>query len=111
MTINVQFANAAVNTKDLLDPSVMNQSGLPQTDLKVTIMRIINVILGFLGIIAIIIIVLGGFKWMTCGGSEDKTKEARELIIAGIIGLVIVLAAYAIVNFVIDQYLTAMNNK
>jgi type IV secretory pathway VirB2 component (pilin) len=109
MTINVQFANAAVNTKDLLDPSVMNQSGLPQAELKTTIMRIINIILGFLGIIAIIIIVIGGFKWMTCGGSEEKTKEAREVIVAGIIGLIIILAAYAIANFVIDQYLGAMN--
>ncbi len=108
MTMNIQSANAVVNTEDLLNTTVMNQSGLPQGDLKDTIMRIINVVLGFLGIVAIIIIVVGGFKWMTCGGSEEKTTEARGLIVAGIIGLAIILAAYAIANFVISQYLGAM---
>ncbi len=110
MAINIQSANAVVNTNDLLSANMINQSGLPQGDLKTTIMKIINVVLGFLGVVAIIIIVIGGFKWMTCGGSEEKTTEARELIIAGIIGLAIILAAYAIANFVISQYLGAMNN-
>ncbi|MBI4652685.1 hypothetical protein HY750_00295 [Candidatus Kuenenbacteria bacterium] len=110
MVINIQSVNAAVNAEDLLPGNIVNQSGLPKTELKATIMRIINIVLGFLGIIAIIIIIIGGFKWMTCGGSEEKTTEAREMIIAGIIGLVIILAAYAIANFIISQYLGAMNN-
>ncbi|MFH1838637.1 MAG: hypothetical protein ABH808_04080 [Candidatus Kuenenbacteria bacterium] len=111
MAINIQSANA-VDVNNYLNTNIINQSGLPtgQTDVKVAVMKIINVVLGFLGIIAIIIILIGGFKWMTCGGSEEKTKEARGLIIAGIVGLAIILAAYTIASFVITQYLTAMNN-
>jgi len=68
---------------------------------------VIRVILGFLGIVAVIIILLGGFKWMTAGGNEDKVGEAKKLITAGIIGLVIILAAFAIATFVLNSLLSA----
>ena len=72
-------------------------------DLKTTIASIINVVLGFLGIIATLIILLGGFKWMTSQGSSEKVDEAKKLIGAGVVGLVIVLAAYAIARFVLRE--------
>lgn len=77
-------------------------TGLGSRDLKETITAVLNVILGFLGIIAVCVILLGGFKWMTAMGSEDKIGEAKKLISAGIIGLVIILAAYAIATYVIN---------
>jgi hypothetical protein len=70
-------------------------------DPRVIIGRIINVVLGFLGVIAVGIILLGGFKWMTAGGNEDKVAEAKKLLGAGVIGLVIILAAWAIATYVI----------
>ena len=71
--------------------------------LEATIAGIINIVLGFLGIIATIIILLGGFKWMTSQGSTDKVDEAKKLIGAGVVGLVIVLASYAIARFVLNS--------
>lgn len=63
---------------------------------------IVAYIMTFLGLIAVIVILLGGFKWMTAAGNEDKVAEAKKTLIAGVIGLAIILAAYAIVNFVIN---------
>ena len=77
------------------------------TDLKATIVSIINIILGFLGIIAVIIILAGGFKWMTAAGNEDKVGEARKMITQGVIGLVIIFAAWGIASFVINQLYSA----
>ena len=77
--------------------------GLGTRDVRAMVSTIINVLLGFLGIIAVVIILLGGFKWMTAGGNDEKTGEARKLIGAGVVGLIIILAAYAIASFVIDQ--------
>lgn len=68
---------------------------------------VIKVLMGFLGIIAVVIILIGGFKWMTAGGNTEKTDEARKLITAGIIGLVIILAAFGIATFVINALLEA----
>lgn len=74
-----------------------------------TISAIIKLAMGFLGIIAVIIILLGGFKWMTSGGNDEKVKKAKQLIFQGIIGLVIVLSAYAIATFVITSIIDASN--
>jgi len=82
-------------------------TGLGTRDLKDTITAVLNVILGFLGIIAVIVILFGGFKWMTAMGNEEKVGESKKLIVAGIIGLVIILAAYAIAVYVIDTISTA----
>lgn len=79
------------------------EAGLGTANLIDTISSIIRIALGFLGVIAVVIILLGGFKWMTSGGADTKVAEAKKLIFAGIIGLVIVLSAYAIATFVINS--------
>ena len=77
------------------------QTGLGTRDIRSVIMTIINVILGFLSIIAIIIVLMGGFKWMTAGGNEDKISEAKKLIVAGVVGLAVIFSSYAIALFVV----------
>ena len=79
------------------------RSDLGSTDVRETIARIINVALSLLGVVAVVIILAGGFKWMTAGGNEDKVGEARKLIFAGVIGMAIVLSAFAIARFVLGQ--------
>lgn len=71
---------------------------------------IINVALGLLGIVAVIIILAGGFKWMTAGGNDDKVGEARKLIVSGVIGLAIIFSAWAITKFVITQLARATHS-
>ena len=82
-------------------------TGLGTKDLREGIMAIINVLLGFLGIIAIVIILYGGFVWLTSAGNEEKVGQAKKIISAGIIGLVIIFVSYAIASFVITQLITA----
>ncbi|MDP2736957.1 MAG: pilin [bacterium] len=92
---------------DTLKDNIQTTTGLGERDPRDIAASVIRVILGFLGIIAVIIILLGGFKWMTAGGNEDKVGEAKKLITAGIIGLVIILAAFAIATFVLNSLLSA----
>ncbi len=87
----------------------INLPGPSNDDPKVIIADIINWVLGFLALIAIIIILIGGFEWMTAGGNEEKVTEAKKLLLAGVIGLVIILSAYAITNFVLAQLISATN--
>ena len=83
-------------------------AGFSTNDIKDTIENIVRIIVGFLGIITILIILAGGFKWMTSAGNEDKIAEAKKLISAGVVGLVVVLAAYAIATFVINSLVEAV---
>jgi len=94
-------------TNDVLGINYGTASGLGTKDIRDTIARIINVALGLLGIVAVVIILIGGFEWMTAGGNEEKTGEARNRILAGIIGLAIILSAYAIATFVVNSLRTA----
>jgi len=82
-------------------------TGLGTQDLRAGIMGIINVALGFLGVVAIVIILYGGFIWLTSAGNEEKVGQAKKIITAGIIGLVIIFIAYAIATFVINELVTA----
>lgn len=83
-------------------------AGLGSQDLATTIASIIRVALGFLGVLAVALIIIGGFKWMVAGGDQPKVDKAQKLIIYGVVGLVIVLAAYAIAFFVIESITTAV---
>jgi ABC-type uncharacterized transport system YnjBCD permease subunit len=83
------------------------EGGLGTQDIRTTIASIINVALSLLGIVAVVIILMGGFKWMTSGGSEEKVGEAKKLIFSGIIGIAIILSSWAIATFVIQQLSTA----
>ncbi|MDX9778773.1 MAG: pilin [Patescibacteria group bacterium] len=80
---------------------------LSDRDPRETVAQLINVAMLFLGIIAVGIVLLGGFKWMTAGGNEDKVGEAKKLMGAGVIGLVIVLSAWGIATFILNQLVTA----
>lgn len=87
--------------------AVGNDLALGNEDIRTSIGSIINVALSFLGVVALIIVLIGGFKYMTAGGSPEKTAEARKWIISGIIGIAIILAAYALTSFVVSRLYSA----
>ncbi len=86
---------------------VNNQLQMGEKDPRAIAAAVMNVALGFLGIVAVIIILLGGFRWMTAAGNEDKVTEAKNLLLGGIVGIVIILAAWGIAIFVLDALLNA----
>ncbi|MFA5937368.1 MAG: pilin [Candidatus Paceibacterota bacterium] len=85
-------------------------SGLSADPIPNIAARIINVVLGLLGTIAVVLIVYAGFKWMTAGGKEEQVTSAKETLSAAVIGLVIILAAYAISSFVLNSLYGATTN-
>ncbi len=82
-------------------------TGLTEGDIRTTIANIIRVAMSLLGIVAVVIILIGGFTWMTAGGNDEKVGQAKKWIFAGVIGLAIILSAYAIATFVINSLVSA----
>lgn len=64
--------------------------------------QITNTILYIVGIIAVIMLIIGGIKYVVSGGDSKKVTDAKNTVLYAIIGLVIAFLAFAIVNFVID---------
>src|SRR5574337_2045056 len=67
------------------------------------IAEIINVISVVAGVVAVIMIIIGGFRYVTSGGTPDKVTGAKNTILYGIIGLIIVALAQVIVRFVLNK--------
>lgn len=80
------------------------------TDIRLVVANIISVFLGFLGIIFLILIIYAGFKWMMAGGNTENVEAAKKMLIAGIIGLIIIAAAYAIAAFVASAIVESTNS-
>lgn len=80
--------------------SIGAQIGLGDADLKETVLNIIRWILGIMTLIAVVMIIYAGFVWLTAAGNEDNVDKAKKIISAAVIGLIVVLLAWAIVIFV-----------
>lgn len=78
------------------------------TDLVTIIAGLVNVALGMLGVLFLVLLIWAGFIWMNAQGDEGKVEDAKNRILQSIIGLLIVLASYAISYFVVSSIQTAV---
>jgi hypothetical protein len=76
-----------------------------KTDVPGLIQTVVNVLLFLLGAIAVIMIVIGGIKYTTSNGDSSAVTSAKNTILYAVVGLIVALMAYAIVNFVIDKFI------
>jgi Type IV secretion system pilin len=67
------------------------------------IINVIKIVLSFLAVIFVILIIISGYQWMTAGGNTDAITKARQRILNAVIGLIIILAAFAVTEFVLDK--------
>jgi hypothetical protein len=104
------FAIAEITPPDELegDPGVEEPSDMPDlsdTDVDTITNAIINIrnwLAGIILIIAVGVILIGAFMYMTSGGNEEKTTKARGWIVGGIIGIVVAAFAFGIVTIVMN---------
>ena len=75
----------------------------PGSTLDNDIKAVLNILSIIVGIIAVIMIIVGGFRYVTSGGKEESVKGAKNAILYAIIGLVIVALAQIIVRFVLSK--------
>ncbi len=66
--------------------------------------RTINILLFIVGIASVIVVIVGGLRYVLSGGEPKNTAAAKDTILYAVIGIVVSLLAYAIVNFVLGQF-------
>ena len=106
--VSTTFALAA-NTVESGIEQVDSNINLANTNPIVMAVRIINICLMFLGIIAVCLVIYGGFVWMTSNGQEDRIRTAKRILKNALIGLIIILSAWGIAAFILKQ-LTGSGN-
>lgn len=76
------------------------------TPLPVLIGNLVRIFIGLLGILFLLLTIYAGYLYLTARGEEEKVKHAKETLQRGVIGLLIITAAYAIASFVINALVT-----
>lgn len=70
------------------------------TDIKDFAIRVLKFVLSFLGIVAVIMVIYGGFLYVTAAGDDDKVGTGKKIIMYSIIGIIIIMASFALINTV-----------
>jgi heme/copper-type cytochrome/quinol oxidase subunit 2 len=102
--------SAAPNPLSISNPQMsafLPASGIGVTSVAGITSAIITTVLGLLGIIFVVLLIFAGFQWMTAEGNEEKVEKSKATITRAIIGLAIIIAAYAITYFVFNALNTA----
>lgn len=80
------------------------ETDLPDTSPTEILKNLLDWIATIVAIISALVIVIAGIMWATAGGDEDKQGKARKMLISGVVGLIIALAAWGLVNVVITLF-------
>lgn len=99
----ISLAQGDLTATDLGLDIIASSTNLSNQNPLQTVGTLINTAMILLGIIAVGIVLLGGFKWMTAGGNDEKVTEAKKLMGSGLIGLVIILSAWGITIFILSK--------
>jgi len=82
-----------------------NTAGLgEETSIAKIVGRIISIVLSLMSIFLIIMIIIGGFMWMTSGGNAEQVTKAKDIMKNALIGLIIIIFAYALAEFIIKRF-------
>ena len=99
--------NIITKFADLPTVTEVNDGG---DDLIGNVTGIINAVIGILGIVCVVVMIIGGVNYMTSSGDAGKVKKAKDTILYGLIGLVVCVLAFALVNFVITGIIGQASN-
>ncbi len=81
--------------------SNVNRVGNGDDTLVANITAILNAVIAVLGLVCVVVMIIGGINYMTSSGDAGKVKKAKDTILYGLIGLIVCVLAFALVNFVI----------
>lgn len=111
VVVGVWVAIAPVHAVETGLDAFGQETVLGGEDIRIIVARIIRGFIGLLGIVAVGTILFGGFMWMTSQGDETKITQAKRILINGAIGLVIILSAFAIAQFVLSRLVAAVGDS
>lgn len=100
--VYVPAAHAQNLGSGILDEVAGQANIKSETSLPLLVGNLVRIFIGMLGIVFLVLTVYAGFLYLTARGDSDKVEHAKETLSRGVIGLIIISAAYAIATFVIN---------
>lgn len=66
--------------------------------LRDLVLKIVNFFLGFLGLLAVIMVIYGGFLYISSAGNDEKVGQAKKILLYAVLGIVVIVVSFALVN-------------
>lgn len=66
---------------------------------EMAVTQIVQWVLSFVGVIFLVLMIWGGFKWMTAAGNKENISQAEKIVVSAVVGLIIVLSAYMLTTY------------
>jgi hypothetical protein len=113
LTLSLSPAMVLADAKSEIQCGANNAAGVdcgatpPSTDLNGTVKTIINLLSVIVGIVAVVMIIIAGYRYITSGGAAEKVSSAKSSLIYALVGIVIVALAQVIVRFVLTKATTS----
>lgn len=85
-----------------IDPGTDKPDIVPGGSLRGLVLTIINYFLGFLGLLAVIMIIYGGVTYVTSAGNDESVGNAKKIIMYALIGIIVILLSFVVVNTVLS---------
>jgi hypothetical protein len=99
-TVSVVHAQGFISATD--NPQAISTATGGQGSFRALALTIVNFALTFLGLIAVVMIIYGGFLYVSAAGNQEKIGTAKKIIMYAVIGIVVILLSFAIVNTVLS---------
>ena len=101
-TGNTEIAGA-INSEITSGMNATSAGTSTPTDANVVIKNVTNIMFFIIGAVSVIMLIYGGIRYTTSGGNANSVTAAKNTIMYSIIGLVVAILAFAVVNFVVKQ--------
>ncbi|MEK9132982.1 MAG: hypothetical protein AAB606_04735 [Patescibacteria group bacterium] len=95
--IDLAMAQGAIDP-DADQPGIIRQLSGGQTGLRGMVLTLVNFGLGFLGLLAVVMVIYGGFLYVSSAGNEENVNKAKKILLYAVVGVVLIIASFAIVN-------------
>ncbi|HYG84362.1 MAG TPA: pilin [Verrucomicrobiae bacterium] len=103
LTPQLAYAQQPTDPRGQAQSGVNAIGGEGRNDFPTILRNIINIMLFIIGAIAVLMIVIGGLRYVTSGGDSASVTGAKNTVLYAVIGLIVAIMAYGIVNFILDS--------
>jgi hypothetical protein len=97
-SLGVDIAMAQAIDPEADQPAIIRALSGGQTGLRGIVLTIINFFLGFLGLLAVVMVIYGGFLYVSSAGNEENVNKAKKILLYAVVGIVVIIVSFALVN-------------
>lgn len=98
--VNLALAQSAIDPEQD-QPAIIRALSGGQTGLRGIVLTIVNFFLTFLGLLAVIMVIYGGFLYVSSGGNDESVNKAKKILLYAAMGIIIIIVSFALVNTIL----------